>query len=101
MISEKYRAAHGQDQERQTADILDFERVKALSPGPRPYDPNEYALLMRVGEMARHNTEAQKAEDAERQKNDPPGSVGAARAPLPDGDDDEPNDRGAPPIGDA
>ena len=39
MISEKYRAAHGQDQERRTADILDFERVKALPPGPRPYDP--------------------------------------------------------------
>ena len=77
-------------QERRTADILDFERVKALPPGPRPYDPNEYALLMRVAEMARHNTEAQKAEDAERQKNDPPGSVGAERAAF---------DRGAPPIG--
>ena len=81
-----------QDQERQTADILDFERVKALPPGPRPYDPNEYALLMRVAEMARHNTEAQKAEDAERQKNDPPGSVGAERAAF----DDLPHEARAP-----
>ena len=96
MISEKYRAAHGQDQERRTADILDFERVKALPPGPRPYDPNEYALLMRVAEMARHNTEAQKAEDAERQKNDPPGSVGAAKVPQPEPEAPKPLKRAEP-----
>lgn len=78
-----------QDQEN-SADILDFERVKALRPGVHDYDPHLYAAQMRVAEMARHNTEAQKAEDAERQKNDPPGSVGAAKVPKPDDDETAP-----------
>ena len=72
-----------QEQEN-TADIIAFERVKALRPGVHDYDPQLYADLMRVAEMARHNTEAQKAEDAERRKNNPPGSVGAAKVPQPE-----------------
>jgi D5 N terminal like len=79
-------AADSQDQ-RRTADIIAFERVKALRPGVHDYDPQLYADLLRVGEMAHHNTEAQKTEDAERRKNDPPGSLGAAKVPQPDGDE--------------
>jgi putative DNA primase/helicase len=79
-------AADSQEQ-RRTADIIAFERVKALRPGVHDYDPQLYADLMRVAEMARHNTEAQKTEDAERRKNDPPGSLGAAKVPQPDGDE--------------
>jgi putative DNA primase/helicase len=64
-----------------TAEILDFKRVQAFPTGPRPYDPNEYALLIRVAERAKRTTEALKAEEIERRKNNPPGSVGAARVP--------------------
>ena len=46
--------------------------------------------------MARHNTEAQKAEDAERQKNDPPGSVGAAKVPQPEPEAPKPLKRAEP-----
>jgi hypothetical protein len=52
-----------------TAEILAFERVKALPPGPRPYDPQEYADFMRVDEMVERRKAKQPA----------PGTLGAER----------------------
>ena len=65
--------------------------MKALRLGVHDYDPQLYADLMRVAEMARHNTEEIERREIERQKNSPPsGTVGAERVAF---------DRGAPPIG--
>jgi hypothetical protein len=72
------------------AEIIDFELVRRLPPGPRPYNPQEYGAMMRVGERARKNTERLREEEIERRKNDPPGSVGAQRVPRPDDEEDEP-----------
>jgi RecA-family ATPase len=84
-------------EQRRSAEIIDFALVQSLTPGPKAYNPQEYAAMMRVGETAKQNTEEIERREIERRKNDPPGSVGAARVPHVE---TESFDRSAPPNGD-
>jgi hypothetical protein len=69
-------------QERRSAEIIDF--LQRLPPGPRPYDPQEYALMMEAAEIARRNTERLRegeiiAMARPKNKQQQPGTVGAER----------------------
>ena len=78
-------SAQMQEQER-SADILAFAHIKRLPPGPQPYPPSaqDQWAYTRVTAWAKRNTEQLREEEIERRKNDPPGSVGAAKVPQPE-----------------
>jgi AAA domain len=82
MIHSDFRATQAATQ----ADIVAFDFVQRLPPGPRPYNPQDYWAMMRVAEIAK-KTEEIKRRKAEALRHEPPrGTVGAERVVRPDGD---------------
>ena len=75
-----------QTQEQRSADILAFELMKRIPPGPFTPTAQEAWAQARVTAWAKRNTEAQIIEISDRLKasQPPPGSLGAAKVPQPE-----------------